>query len=222
MVGAYCTAHLDGLAATSHPSLVVAARCMRAALITGPPHTNLLSFRGAPFSARARRDSGPHSSRETLAEDCPPSSHTSTSHHPPAPLSLTVARLGAPVSSCVVALSSPVSIHSKTGASPCVGATHRLPCPLSFMHVHAFPGRSLVRTHSCQSIGRGRLRTASRRVASHASGRLLISRLYSSWSQGGVGWQLLLNSRQAIGRPPPSRRCTTCVTPTPANRTDRS
>ncbi|EOD03778.1 hypothetical protein EMIHUDRAFT_221949 [Emiliania huxleyi CCMP1516] len=32
--GAYCTAHLDGLAATSHPSLVVAARCMRAALIT--------------------------------------------------------------------------------------------------------------------------------------------------------------------------------------------
>ena len=100
VVGAYCTAHLDGLAATSHPSLVVAARCMRAALITGPPHTNLLSFRGAPFSARARRDSGPHSSRVTLAEDCPPSSHTSTSHHPPAPLSLTVARLGAPVSSC--------------------------------------------------------------------------------------------------------------------------
>ena len=176
---------------------------MRAALITGPPHTNLLlSFRGAPFSARARRDSGPHSSRETLAEDCPPSSHTSTSHHLPAPLSLTVARLGAPVSSCVVALSSPVSIHSKTVASPCVGATHRLPCPLSFMHVHAFPGRSLVRTHSCQSIGRGRLRTASRRVTSHASGRLSIC-LYSSWPQAGRVWvaaspKLAPGHRQAV------------------------
>ena len=76
---------------------------------------------------------------------------TSTSHHPPAPLSLTVARLSAFRSLLALdaALSSSVSIRSKTGASPCVGATHRLPCPLSFMHVHAFPGRSCVYRAPC-------------------------------------------------------------------------
>ena len=153
---------------------------MRAALITGPPHTNLLSFRGAPFSARARRDSGRPpllacDARRGLStvlpymylHFAPPSARASFPHRCEARRSGLKHKNRSLLALLVVALSSPVSIHSKTGASPCVGATHRLPCPLSFMHVHI--PRQVACPYAFLPIDWARgLRTASRlRVSAH-------------------------------------------------------